>query len=140
MNIIKLCLSKSLLSLYVCYSLNLNSQTHIDLILGDLQKDDSIIKLFEHEFRDFPNNSQLSIGIVKNDTTYFLGFKKNRDAIYQTNNIDSIFEIGSLTKVFTSSLYANAIIEGKIDANKSIKKYLDFSLNEGKMLIKHTII
>lgn len=71
----------------------------------------------------------VSIAIVKNKKTYIkhygeLDKGKGNKATNQT-----LFEIGSTTKVFTGTLMANAVLEGKIGLDDDIRKYLneDFS-------------
>lgn len=69
--------------------------------------------------------NSVSIAIVKNKKTYIkhygeLDKGKGNKATYQT-----LFEIGSTTKVFTGTLMANAVLEGKIELEEDIRKYLN---------------
>lgn len=71
--------------------------------------------------------NSVSIAIVKNKKTYIkhygeLDKGKGNKATNQT-----LFEIGSTTKVFTGTLMANAVLENKIGLEEDIRKYL----NEG---------
>ena len=79
--------------------------------------------IFENS-KVFPNQTQISIAIIKNGNVRFYGVKNNNDTISMVDNQNSIFEIGSITKVFTSTLLANYVIEGKIKPNNNINDYL----------------
>src|SRR5580704_9318028 len=52
--------------------------------------------------KGFPINTQLSIAIVENDKVVYTGIITDKDSFHIVENRDSIFEIGSLSKVFTS--------------------------------------
>lgn len=66
----------------------------------------------------------VSIGVVKDGKTYTEHYgeidkgKGNR----ATNN--TLFEVASITKLFTGLLMAQAVVEGKIDPNDDIRKYI----------------
>ena len=77
----------------------------------------------------FPNNTQVSIAIIKDGKVNYFGIKKERDTISTSKNKKSVFEIGSISKVFTSTLLANFVIEGKIKSNENINDYLETPLN-----------
>ncbi|WP_422081814.1 serine hydrolase domain-containing protein [Ulvibacterium sp.] len=78
----------------------------------------------------FPNNSQISISIVENGLAKFYGIVRKNDTIYSLSNQDSVFEVGSITKVFTSTLLANAVVENKLKLGDSINDYLNFPLRD----------
>ena len=85
-------------------------------------KDQSKI-IFENT-KVFPNNTQLSIGIINNGKIRYYGIKKESDTISKIDNQKSIFEIGSISKVFTATLLANFVIEGKVKLLDNINDYL----------------
>ncbi|MEA3451484.1 MAG: serine hydrolase domain-containing protein, partial [Bacteroidota bacterium] len=85
----------------------------------------------------FPNNTQIAIAIIKNGKVSYYGIKMNNDTISTFENHKSIFEIGSITKVFTSTLLSSFVINNKIKLNDNINDYLNFSLNnEAKISFK----
>ena len=90
-------------------------------------KDQSEI-IFENT-KVFPNNTQLSIAIINNGKVSYYGIKKESDTISTIDNQKSIFEIGSISKVFTSTLLANFVIDGKVKLNDNINDYLKTPLN-----------
>jgi CubicO group peptidase (beta-lactamase class C family) len=95
----------------------------------------------------YPDETQFSIAIIKNDTVSFIGAKKTKGKLISIDNKDSVFEIGSITKVFTSTILVNLILNGKINPDEPISLSLPFKLNESekggksityKMLSNHT--
>jgi CubicO group peptidase (beta-lactamase class C family) len=62
----------------------------------------------------FPNETQLSFAFIKNGAVQFYGIKRTNDTLSFFNNRDRVFEIGSISKVFTSTLLAHfvAIVGG----------------------------
>ena len=95
----------------------------------------------------YPNETQFSIAIIKNDTVSFIGVKKRFGKLISINNKDSVFEIGSITKVFTSTILVDLILNGKINPDEPISHSLPFKLSQSerdgksityKMLSNHT--
>lgn len=91
----------------------------------------------------FPNNSQVSIAIIQDGNTIFFGLRRVNDTIIQISNQNSVFEIGSISKVLTSTVLANAILENKVDLDDPINEFLDFKLKDNttftlKQLANHT--
>ena len=79
--------------------------------------------------KSFPNNTQLSIALIKNGNVDFIGIERIADTIKLTENSKSAFEIGSITKVFTATLLSNLVSEQKLKLDDHIQDYLDFKIN-----------
>lgn len=99
--------------------------------------------LIYQKVKDFPNQTQLSIGIIKKGVINYYGVKVDNDSIYTIDNYKSVFEIGSITKVFTSTLLANFALDKKINLDDKINSYINIKLNKGtelsfKQLANHT--
>lgn len=77
---------------------------------------------------DFPNNTQLSIAIIKNGEVSFSGLKNKNDTILWVSNHKNIFEIGSITKVFTSTLLAKLVVDNKLQLTDTIDPYIEMPL------------
>lgn len=92
--------------------------------LQNTQKLDSIVN---HAARDFiKDNSwaRFSVGIVENGKTHLYNYgiaEKGKD---QAPSDQTIYEIGSITKTFTSVLLARAVLEKKVKLDDDIRKYL----------------
>jgi len=98
--------------------------------------------IYKHVKR-FPNETQLSIGLIKNGEVLFAGIIRRNDSIFWTENAQKAFEIGSITKVFTSTLLANMVVEEKLNLDDNIQAYLEVELNTEenitfKSLANHT--
>ena len=93
--------------------------------------------------KSFPNKTQLSIAIIKNGKIEVVGIERINDTIKLIENNKNTFEIGSITKVFTSTLLSNFIKDQKLKLNDNIQDYLDFKINSKnkitfKELANHT--
>lgn len=80
--------------------------------------------------KEFPNNTQLSIAILQNGKVNYYGIIKENDSIKPIINQSKIFEIGSITKVFTSTVLASLVIENKIKLTDYVNTYYDFPFKE----------
>jgi CubicO group peptidase (beta-lactamase class C family) len=67
------------------------------------------------------------VGILDNDETYFVSFGQKQKKTKEVISKDDIFEIGSVTKVFTATLFYKWIEENKITAQDKVNAYLDES-------------
>lgn len=94
---------------------------------GSITKDQS--KLIFESTKIFPNNTQVAFAIINNGKVSYYGIKKESDTISTIDNQKRVFEIGSITKVFTSTLLANFVIDGKVKLNENINDYLKIPFN-----------
>lgn len=86
-------------------------------------------EIIQEYINDFPDNTQFSIAVIKNNKVGYLGYKIANDTIIEINNRDSVFEVGSITKIFTSTILANLVNENRIKTDDVISDYLPFELN-----------
>jgi CubicO group peptidase (beta-lactamase class C family) len=84
--------------------------------------------LFDYT-KSFPNNTQLSLALIKNGKVDFIGVERVNDTIELIENYNNIFEIGSITKVFTATLLSNFVNDQKLKLDDNIQDYLDFKIN-----------
>jgi len=63
---------------------------------------------------------KLNIGVMVGDQTIFKTFSENEEIDFE----NSIYEIGSITKVFTTSLLAKYVFQGEISLDDPINKYI----------------
>ena len=80
--------------------------------------------------KTLPNQAELAIAIIENGKVNFVGVKREQDSTVFLHNKDKVFEIGSITKVFTGTLLATYVEEGSLERSASIQDYLDFSLKD----------
>lgn len=91
---------------------------------GWAQSLDSIVRQAEASFKLSGATTALSIGIIKNGQSYFYHFGDVRKGMSEMPDNQSIYEIGSVTKTFTSLLLAQAVLEHKVKLRDDIRKYL----------------
>jgi CubicO group peptidase (beta-lactamase class C family) len=93
-----------------------------------IQLSDKQVKIIEENTSRFPDNTQLSISLIDNSDADFFGIILKDDSLNYVENKDSVFEIGSLTKLFTSAMLASLLKEGKVRLDEEIDPYLPFQL------------
>lgn len=84
--------------------------------------------------KDLPNQARLSIAIIQNGEVKNYGVKKLEDKILPDENHSNLFEIGSITKVFTSSVLASLVQENELGLKEEINSYFDFQFNNGRKI------
>lgn len=105
--------------------------------------DQEQIKLIFDKTKLLPNETELSIGIIKAGKVEFIGLKRENNEIKLIENHKKAFEIGSITKIFTATLLANFVIEEKIKLEDDIQSHLNIQMNSKERitfqnLINHT--
>ena len=87
-------------------------------------------QLLFDQIKNYPTNTQLSIAIISGGEADYFGALKQKDTTLRVDNHRNIFEIGSITKVFTSTLLANYIVEGKINPQEPVNPYLPIKIKD----------
>jgi CubicO group peptidase (beta-lactamase class C family) len=92
----------------------------------------------------FPNNTEVAIGIVDGTNTYKLGYRLNDGKLIPLKNETTLFEIGSITKVFTSALLMQGVKEKRIALDDPLQKHLPFRMKQDvyqnhSLLILHLV-
>lgn len=112
---------------------NGNSQV-IEAIDAQKKQENSITKkqfeLIYEKVKTLPNQAQVSIAIIENGKVNFYGIKRIKDSILTINNDTDVFEIGSITKVFTATLLSNFVVGRQVELKDNINNYLDFCLKD----------
>jgi CubicO group peptidase (beta-lactamase class C family) len=88
----------------------------------------------------FPENTQLSIAFITDSNVKYVGIEKVENKLLPINNRDSVFEIGSITKLFTSTILANLIKEKVVNLDDPIESVLPYKLRQSvkdRMLITY---
>lgn len=111
-------------------------QVSNDFTATDIENIASIVGIF-------PEATQLSIAKICAGSISYYGAIKDKGGIKTIDNSHSVFEIGSITKVFTSLLMVKMASEDLFDINHRIDDYLGFKLNGNasitfKQLANHT--
>ena len=91
----------------------------------------------------FPNGSELSLAFINGNNINYYGVERQNDSIMHINNSQHIFEIGSITKLFTANLLAKAVLDNRIKFDENINEYLGIKIKKNakisfKSLANHT--
>lgn len=76
----------------------------------------------------FPKGTQISIAMMEGDSITTFGIINNDWKLEATENADKTFEIGSISKVMTSTLLAKAVIKGDVTLDTNIEDLLGYKL------------
>ncbi|WP_181015542.1 serine hydrolase domain-containing protein [Alkalispirochaeta sphaeroplastigenens] len=100
-------------------------------------------ELIYEKMQYYPVKTQLATAIIQKGEVKFCGIERKKDSIVFIENHNSVFEIGSITKVFTSTLLASLVLNEMVNIDDEINDYLDFGLKSGikfsfKELANHT--
>jgi CubicO group peptidase (beta-lactamase class C family) len=90
--------------------------------------------LIHNTVREFPYQTQLSLALIDNDKVTFYGVLIDNDTINVIENQDEIFEIGSITKVFTATVLANLVVNNELQLTDTINAYFSFPFNNNTSL------
>jgi CubicO group peptidase (beta-lactamase class C family) len=139
--------------------LSLNPQNEISGLLikpypTQLQSEPSIVnaltsypswiaKMVFPKTLSFPSGTQLSIAIIKEGKTEYYGTIIEDDSVKAINNQEQVFEIGSITKVFTSTVLASLVLNEEIELVGDINAYYPFGFKDNarinfRSLANHT--
>jgi len=99
-------------------------------------------ELIAETINNYPYQTQFALAFIDGEDVIYKGIIRKKAGAEWIDNKDSVFEIGSITKVFTSIIMADLAVEGKIDLEAPITEYLDFKLNQSEkdgqpILIRH---
>ena len=121
-----------LLSAFICVVGCSRKQTSPAAIRVFAQKDiDSTqASIILNRTSGFPVNTQFSIALVTDTSIVYVGVISANDSIFNTHNSHAYFEIGSISKIFTSALLATFVRANKIGLNDSISSFLPFTLKD----------
>lgn len=84
-------------------------------------------RVFQRLGNEFIANGRadgVSIAVVKNGQPYFYNFGTTTRGKDNVPTENSVYEIGSISKLFNSLILAHAVLEGKINLQDDIRRYL----------------
>ncbi len=74
--------------------------------------------------KNFRNYTRISIAVTIEDSIHYYGLKRYQDTLINESNHDKVFEIGSISKVFTAYVIHHLAQGDKIDLTKGLLDYL----------------
>ena len=72
------------------------------------------LSVISKKVKNFPNATQFSFAFIDGDTVTYYGVEREDDHLITISNENRVFEIGSISKVFTSTLLADAVIRDQV--------------------------
>ncbi|HEY0653648.1 MAG TPA: serine hydrolase domain-containing protein [Chryseosolibacter sp.] len=107
---------------------------------GSTQEQYNIIS---HSLMKLPANVQFSVALVENGKVTFIEAKREKDTVVILQNRDRVFEIGSISKVFTSTLLAESVLQGRVSLDKNFDEGLGVNIKDNtrisfRQLANHT--
>ncbi len=85
---------------------------------------DTLVQRLGTAFIKQPARVGLSIGIVQHGQVYFYNFGSTEKGKGRRPTPQTVYEIGSISKTFTSLLLAHAVLEKRVSLDDDIRKYL----------------
>ena len=103
-------------------------------------KSDSLIS---KKLQLFPEGTQLAVGIIEDGEVSLIGAEQGPSGIEYIKNHQYQYELGSITKVFTSTLLAGLVISDSLDLERSVGSVCSYKLKldhdiSFKQLSNHT--
>ena len=86
---------------------------------------DSTVQKAVTKYMSNENVAGISIGVISDGNSYSYNFGEMKKRTNQLINNKTIYDIGSIAKVFTGILLANAVVENKLKLDDDIRKYLN---------------
>lgn len=110
------------------------SVSNPDGVINELESQSQIsdeqIRIISNVLSYFPDQTQLSIAIIEDSSTTYYGALRDNDTLKTIDNSSSVFEIGSMTKLFTSALLADLVLQKKVRLDDPIQNYLQIPLKD----------
>jgi CubicO group peptidase (beta-lactamase class C family) len=75
-----------------------------------------------------PVGVQVAVAMVKGDEVRFLGVERTDAGVRAVENRSAVFQIGSITKVFTATLLAQQVTKGALKLGETVASRLPFKL------------
>lgn len=88
-----------------------------------------ISELIFDKIKDYPNHTQLAIAVQVGDKLSYYGVVKENDTVKPTQNQNKIFEVGSITKVFVSTVLAQLVVEKKLELSGKVNTFYPYAFH-----------
>ena len=75
-----------------------------------------------------PPKVQVAIALLQGDTVRFLGAERSDASVRLIDNRSAVFQVGSITKVFTATLFAQQVTAGTLRLEDTVASRLPFRL------------
>lgn len=119
----------TVLLIYGCGSVS-NPEAAVNSLQPRAGISDAQLETVFHRLSYFPNGTQFSLALINDGDPVFYGALRENDTLKTIVNGGRAFEIGSISKVFTSTLLAEMAAAGTLALSDPVQQYLDFPLSD----------
>lgn len=99
--------------------------------LSDDISNQKYVNILENKLSNLPMKGQVAIALVHNGHTEYLGVTNENGTLKGIDNANKIFEIGSITKAFTSICLSKMIATNEASLTETLQNQFNFSLKAG---------
>ncbi len=75
-----------------------------------------------------PAGVEVAVALIRGEEVRFLGAKRVDGGVRPVENRSAVFQIGSITKVFTATLLAQQVVAGRLHLEDPVARHLPFRL------------
>ncbi len=105
---------------------------------------EATIEQLATDFLDDSRIHSVSIAVVDRGTQYSLHYGEQTPGLGNPPTDETLYELASVTKTFTGTMAARAVLEGKISLDDDIRDYLDdgytnLLLNDAPITVQHLL-
>ncbi len=88
-----------------------------------------------------PPGAQVAVALVEGETVRFLGVERTAKGSRLVDNRGAAFQIGSMTKVFTATLFAKEVVKGTLRMDDTVQSRLPLKLKaSGRDGVEMTLV
>lgn len=99
--------------------------------LKDDIENQEFVKIIEDNISDIPKNVQIAIAVINNESTEYIGVYNNNGVLRRIDNADKVFEIASITKVFTGICLSKLVSTNNTILTETLQSQFAFPLLNG---------
>lgn len=97
------------------------------------------LQLISQTLVEFPDGTEFAVTLVENKEATFFGAMLTQGSIQSEANENQFFEIGSITKLFTSVILVNVLEKHGISLDQDINPFLDIQIHNNELITFRTL-
>lgn len=113
-----------------CYSCSNSQVTEAQNGLKQAELSAEAIELLHNHLKIFPDETQVSMVFIDQDTIRYYGVRRINGMLQTEDNSTKVFEIGSISKVFTATVLANFVVNGKVKLDETLDQQVDIPFHQ----------
>ena len=81
--------------------------------------------------KQYPIGGEVAVAVIEGDRVTCYGARRTKEEVVAVDNQGKAMAIGSITKVFTATLLADAVVDGQLALTDSVQDAFDVAFAEG---------